>query len=270
MTKAQELNIFIEKADDFINAKYILADIKMVNLLKSIASSETMVALFKNCLTDFDYEKAKQKYLVKSQYLSHDKGEFVLPPNTKEILAFIFSVLVEIDAKSIDLNTFVNKYFYVDGSFSSAYEAFINSMIKPFKNSVKILMERVLEGSVQDPLEALTEEENRRARLKEEEIVRAEKEKELMQKAYGQCVKKIKELLLTDKQNIRKKKKDENKKEELLLVVDMLANVIESEDKDAIEYAFIAYKYVAKVHKLLFLGRVRKLKKLIKEIVNAI
>ena len=131
-------------------------------------------------------------------------------------------------------------------------------------------MEKVLEGSVQDPLEALTEEENRRARLKEEEIVRAEKEKELMQKAYGQCVKKIKELLLTDKQNIRKKKKDENKKEELLLVVDMLANVVESEDKDAIQYAFIAYKYVAKAHKRLFFGKARKLKKLIKEIVNAI
>ena len=30
--------------------------------------------------------------------------------------------------------------------------------------------------------------------------------------------------------------------------VDMLANVIESDDKDAIEYAFVAYKYVAKAY----------------------
>jgi hypothetical protein len=42
-------------------------------------------------------------------------------------------------------------------------------MIKPFKNSVKILMDSVIEGKLQDPIEALTEEEERRAREKEEQ-----------------------------------------------------------------------------------------------------
>ena len=263
-------SLFIEKTDELINAKYILADIKIVNMLKAIASSQTLIALFKNCLTDFDYEGAKKKYLVKSPYLSEEKGEFVLPPNSKELLAFIFNILVNVDAKNIDLNAFINKYFYVDGSFSSGYQAFLTSMIKPFKNSVKMLMEKVIDGSIQDPLEALTEEENRRVREKEEAERVKITEQELLKKTYGKSIKTIKEALLEDKQKIRLKVKEESIKEELLLVVDMLANVIESEDKDAIAYAFISYKYVCKAHKFLFFRRVKKLSKLVREVVDAI
>ena len=270
MTKAEQLNVFIERADEFINAKYILADVKLVSLLKSIAASETLVALFKNCLTDFNYEQAKKKYLVKSPYLSEDKGEFVLPPNSKELLAFIFNVLIDIDAKRIDLNQFVSKYFYVDGSFSSGYEAFLNSMIKPFKHSVKMLMEKVIDGSLQDPLDAIVEEEHRRIREKEEEERVAEREKELLRKTYGKSIKEIKETLLEDKQKIRAKVKNENLREELTLIVDMLANVVASEDKDAIGYAFVAYKFMAKKHKILFFGRIKKLSKKVKEVADAI
>ena len=68
MTKKEELELFLERADEFINSKYILADVKIINLLKSIAQSETLLAIFKNCLTDFDYQQAKKKYLVKSMW----------------------------------------------------------------------------------------------------------------------------------------------------------------------------------------------------------
>ena len=270
MTKTEQLNLFVEKADELINAKYILADIKITSLLKTIASSETLIALFKNCLTDFDYEDAKKKYLVKSPYLSQEKGEFILPPNSKELLAFIFNLLIDLEQKQIDLNQFVSKYFFVDGSFSSGYEAFINSMIKPFKNSVKMLMEKVIDGSIQDPLEAIVEEENRRIREKEEKERVEEREKEPLQKTHGKSVKTVKDVLLEDKQKIRARIKDDAKKDELILIVDMLANVIESEDKDAIIYAFVAYKYAAMSHPILLFGRIRKLSKIVKEIIDAI
>lgn len=262
----EELDAFIERADELIDSKYILADIKIANLLKSIASSDTLLALFKNCLTDFDYVEAQKKYLVKSKYLADDKGEFVLPPNSRELLAFIFNVLVDIDAKRIDLCGFLNKYFYVDGSFSSGYDAFITAMVKPFKNSVKMLMDGVLDGKLQDPVEAFVEEEERRAKQQEQDRKAAEKEQELLKKAYGESIKKIKNMLLEDKQKIKKSKYSEEIQKDVLLVIDMLANVIDSEDKDAIEYAFVAYKYVAKAHKIIFFGRVNKITALLKDI----
>jgi len=268
LTKREELSLFLERCDELIDSKYIIADIKLANMLKAVASSETLLALFKNCLVDFDYEQAQKKYLVKSPYLSADKGEFVLPPNSREILAFIFSLLVEIDAKNIDLSTFINKYFYAHGSFSSGYDAFITGMIKPFKNTVKMIVESVLDGKIQDPIEALIEQEKRLERESQEKEEQARKEKEFLKKTYGLSIKQIKELLLSDKQKIKSKKFEEDKKEEIFLIIDMLASVIESEDKDAIIYAFVAYKYLAKSHKLLFFGRVKKISQLIKVIVN--
>ena len=270
MTKKEELDLFLEKADELIDSKYILADVKLANFLKSIASSSTLLALFQNCLTDFDYDNACKKYLVKNQNFTADKGEFIMPPNTRELLAFIFNILVDIDSKRINLNEFLNRYFFIDGSCSSSYDAFITAMIKPFKNSVKMLVESVIDGKLQDPIEALTEEENRRAREKEEREDTERRERELLKKVYGSSVKTIKEILLADKQKVKESKLEEDVKEEILLVVDMLANVLESEDKDAVTYAFIAYKYVAKAHPLAFFMRIKKVDKLLKDVLNAI
>ena len=270
MNKEKELNLFLERADELIDSKYILADVKLASFLKAIASSDTLLALFKNCLLNFDYEDAKKKYLVKSQHLSSDKGEFILPSSSRELLAFIFNVLVDIDAKRIDLSEYLNKYFFVDGSNSSSYDAFINAMIKPFKNTVKLLMDKVIEGKLQDPIEALTQEETRIKREMEEKEQTEKRDRELLQKAYGVSLKKIKELLLKDKTKIKESKLKDQVKKEVVLVIDMLANVLDSEDKDALEYAFIAYKYVAKSMPFRFFGRVNKINKLIKDIANAI
>ena len=94
------------------------------------------------------------------------------------------------------------------------------------------------------------------------------KEKELLEKAYGTSIKKIKDLLTVDKQKVKKSKFSETEQKDIILIIDMLANVIESEDKDAIDYAFISYKYMAKVHKIIFFGRVKKITALIKDIVK--
>lgn len=267
MTKREELDLFLSRANELIDGKYILANIKIVNLLKAIASSNTLIALFKNCLTDFDYYKASKEYLVRSP-LSDDKGEFITPKSTKDLLAFVFNFLMDVDSGKIVLGDFINKYFYEDGSMYSGYKAFINAMIIPFKKSVQLLMESVIDGKLQDPVEALTEEENKRAKESEEKEKEEIKEKELLKKAYGKAVKTIKEYLLSDKKKVKEKNIAEDKKAEITLVIDMLANVIESTDKDAIEYAFVAYKYVAKAHKLLFFNRVRKIEKLIKDVTN--
>ncbi len=270
MTKREELDLFLEKSQDLITSKYILADVKLANFLKVIAMSETLLALFQNCLTDFDYLLAQKKYLVKTQNVSSDKGEFILPPNSRELLAFTFTLLVDIDSKRINFGEFLNKYFFIDGSSFSAYNAFIESMIKPFVSAVKTLVESVIEGKLQDPIEALVEEEKRRAEEKKMREIEARKEKELLEKAYGTSLKAIKNLLIEDKKKIGKSKLSETEKEEVILIIDMFANVIESEDKDAINYAFIAYKYLAKSKPFLFFGRINKISKYIKDVVNGI
>ena len=270
MDKNAELALFLDRADELIDSKYITADIKIVGLLKAIAVSDTLVAIFKNCMTGFDYPAAQKKYLVKSKYLAEGKGEFVLPSSSRELLAFIFNVLVDIDAKRIDFAQFINKYFYEDGSFSAGYTAFLNSMIKPFKNSVKMLMESVIEGKLQDPVEAFTEEENRRNELEQAAEEEKRKEKELSEKAYGESIKAIRRLLVADKAKVRSSRLAPEIKDEFLLIIDMFANAITVADKDGIIYAFLAYKYVLKSKKFMFFGRVKKVGKLLKDVLNGL
>ncbi len=270
MTIQEQLEAFSVKAEELVGSKYIIADVKIAGLLKVIASSDILIALFKNCLTDFDYQSAKKNYLVKSQFLAEDKGEFVMPPNSRELLAFVFNILVDIDANRIVFSDFLNKYFFVYGSLTSSYSAFINAMIKPFKNSVEILMGDVIEGKIQDPIEALVEEEARKKREDEEIIIRAQKDKELSKKAYGESIKDLRELLLADKKKVKASKLKDQEKDDIILVIDMLANVIESDDKDAINYAFVAYKYIAKCKKMLFFRRVKKANKHLRNILNGI
>lgn len=269
MTKREELDLFVLRANELIDSKYILADVKIVNLLKVIASSETLLALFKNCLTDFDYEEAKKKYFVKSP-TSDKKGEFIIPPSSREFLALTFNLLVDIDSKKIVLEDFLNKYFFEAGSYYLCYQSFISAIIVPFKNSVVRLMESVIEGKLQDPIEAVTEEELKRAKEKELREIEEKKEKELLQKSYGESVKKIKEILLEDKKKVKDKIKDESLKKEMTLIIDMLGTVIDSLDVSAIDYAFVSYKFMAKKHSILFFNRVKKLTALIKEVVNGI
>lgn len=270
MSKQEELDLFLVRADELIESKYIVADIKIVNLLKSIASSETLLAVFKNCLTDFDFEAAKKKYFVKSEFLSDEKGEFILPDSSRELLAFIFCVLVSIDLKEIELSEFIRKFFYEDGSFSAGYQTFVNAMIKPFRNTVKSIMESVIDGKIQDPVDALCEEEERQKREKELKEREERLEKETSVKTYGESLSALRKILLRDKLKVRQSGLKEKEKEELTLVIDMLANVIESNDKDAVVYAAVAYKYAAKAHKLLFFGRTGKVGKLLKDVINGL
>ena len=268
VSKQEELQAFLEASEDLINSKYILADIKVVNILKSIASSETILALFKNSLLDFDYEQAKEKYLVKSKDFSGNKGEFILPLNAKEVLAFTFNLLMDIDSKRIDIGEFLNKYFYEDGSYSASFSAFLNAIIKPFANTVKILMTSVIEGNLQDPIEALANEQAKQEKLLKEQERQQKIDKELSLKAYGESVKKIKQILLESKLKLKVSRISAEEKEQILLVIDMFANAIESTEKDAIIYSFVAYRYMAKAHPFLFFNKGRKVGKLLQDVLN--
>ncbi len=266
MDKREELTAFLECADDMIKSNYILADVKIVNLLKSIAASETLVAVFKNCLADFDYEKAQKKYFIKNKFFD-DRGEFVLPQTSRDLLALVFILLLDIDAKRVGFSEFLRKYFYEDGSRSAGYTAFINTMIKPFRNSVSALIESVIEGKIEDPIEAFTREEERRAKEQEEQRIAEEQSKELLKTEKGNYVKQILDYLVEDKTKIKASKLKPEIINELVYVIDMLANVVGSDDKDAINYAYISYKYCSKAYRFRYFRKARKIKALVDKIL---
>ena len=59
----QQIDVFLEKCDDVMRSKFIIADTKISELLKSIATSDLLYAFFREITKDFDYAAAQRKYM---------------------------------------------------------------------------------------------------------------------------------------------------------------------------------------------------------------
>ena len=225
MKQTEELELFLQKADDLLQSKYVLADIKIINLLKAIASSETILNVIKSSLDNFDYQKEKLNILRPSTYME-DKGEVVLPEDAKTVIAFVFNLLLEIDGKKVDLNAFMQKYFFEGGSYYESYASFMTKVILPFKTAIKTVMERLISGEMETPFEE-----------KKEEVV-AEK------KDFTTYKEEIKYLLEKDLNRLQKRRLGKVEKVEVKVIIDAFIASLEL-DVEGIKYAYYAYKYAA-------------------------
>ena len=230
MKRLKELNLFLEKADDLIQSKYILADIKIIHLLKAMAGSETILSIIKSSLDNFDYEKEKAKILRPSSYMGEDKGEVFLPEDSKTIIAFVFNLLIEIDNKTININDFIQKYFYEGGSYYDSYSAFMTKMILPFKMSIKLLMEGVIEGKIENP------------NVKKEKVVESVKEEV---KEFTNYKEEIAFLLKEDLKRLEKKRVGKIDRGEIQTVIEAFIGALSLDESDGIKYAYYAYKYTS-------------------------
>lgn len=133
----QQIDVFLEKCDDVMRSKFIIADTKISELLKSIATSDLLYAFFREITKDFDYAAAQRKYMNYAPEGSVNKRKLLFPADPAEKLAFIFCLLVDFDNKTFDLGEFLQEYFYEDGSYYESFYAFSNQVVKPFKNLIK-------------------------------------------------------------------------------------------------------------------------------------
>ncbi len=264
MDKKQELNLFLVRSDELIEGKYILANVKIINLLKSIAGSETLLAIFKTCLKDFSYEKVKSECFTPSKYIS-GKYEYASPTVAKDLLALVFTLLMDFDSGKIDFNEFINDYFYENGSYYESYNSFIKKMIVPFKFAVKGLMESVLNGQVADPNEELL----KALSYDEEQKVKKDRANEIAE-LLAMDVEKLKKKIVTvsdgEDERVKGKALLKNVKyEEALFITDTFIKAVNSLDGYAIKYAYIAYKYTVKA--TLAKNNLRKIESLIESLL---
>lgn len=119
---------FIASCDDLITCKYLVAEYKIQKLLQELAKCEEACDLIGDCLAEFNREREFSKTFVKNGY-----GDFVcqMPSEEFKILALVFCTLVDIDNKKIDFTDFVKSFF---GTEENPFEAFISTMIVPFRN----------------------------------------------------------------------------------------------------------------------------------------
>ncbi len=135
----EEIDLFLKKCDELMQCKFILADTKIGEVLKAIATSDLLYAFFRDLTKDFDYAAAKRKYMLPAADGARNVGKLRFPEDPAERLAFVFCLLVDFDTGRLDLDAFLQQYFYEDGSVYGSFYAFTNQVVKPFKSAVRML-----------------------------------------------------------------------------------------------------------------------------------
>ena len=228
-----QLNLFLLKTDELLSSKYILAEIKIVGVLKAIASSKTIMDIVRGSLKNFDVESAKAKYLARSDY-DESRGQFVMPENSGDMIALTFSLLMAIDSKEIALSDLLREYFYADGSLFASYNEFLSKVIKPFRNTVKVFTEGIMDGkiSVCEPSKKTTET-----------VIENSNDKQSVLASVN--------LLKDNRAFVITCKLDREVIEDAITVLDALMVAIDNADKKRVKELLIAYKYLDKNYKKL-------------------
>ena len=87
----QQIDVFLEKCDDVMRSKFIIADTKISELLKSIATSDLLYAFFREITKDFDYAAAQRKYMNYAPEGSVNKRKLLFPADPAEASARFLS-----------------------------------------------------------------------------------------------------------------------------------------------------------------------------------
>lgn len=240
MDKVNELDLFIEKADELISAKYLFAEVKIAGVLKSIACSEVLLGIMQSCLKDFDYESVFETAFVKND--DDPRGEYRQPETAKDMLALVFTVLMMIDSGTIDLADFMKGYFYADGSLFNSFNEFTSKLIKPFKNTVKVIFEGIISGKIKNPKDVLPKSQVETRDLPEDLALDATAVRSVMQ------------MIEEDKNKFI----SSGLSNEIIADADTLINgiaaALDSGDKKAIKVAFTGYAYFSNPYKKLYLN----------------
>ncbi len=216
------------KIDELCKCKYLLADKKVGEVLKVIASSKMLCDLFAFCTKEFDYEKTKRKCFLNGEMGKN--GRFVRPEKDSDFIALVFLLLYDFDMKNMDLLQVAYAYFY-DRDLEGCYKNFCNELILPFKEEIKKVTDQMFDYAKGQQQQVKVEKVSANSAGKPETADKIR---------YEQIVIK---LLSADRVTLFNLKIDDRTKSDLMLLLDTFESAVYDGEKDAIRYAFVAYKY---------------------------
>lgn len=124
-----DLKQFNNACDDFVAGKYILANIKVKALLESINQNEKLTDLVSGCLDGFDFNNMFKQSVTSTG--------LVLPKDNKDVIAYCFNVLYNLDVGTVTFLDFLSKYFSSSKlSGGEEFKMFADAIILPFKGSM--------------------------------------------------------------------------------------------------------------------------------------
>lgn len=210
----EEINPFVEACDKMMASKFIMIDKRISDVLKSIAKTEPVFELIKQCMINFNFNREWGLATAKVGYM-------VPPEESHKFVAFVFSVLNCMDDKKISASEMLSKYFSKSENSNGPYCYFCESLIEKFKN---IVVAKILNQSEDGVVQKKTK-------------VLLDFDKEVLSR-LAFLVKDLKAYI----QGLKKVKKSSVTKGELIEVVCGLQSAIKNEDVKYIKPFVMAVK----------------------------
>lgn len=125
----EEIKTFTDACEKMASSKFIMIDKRIGDVLKSIAQTELVFDVVKECMINFNFEREWRTATSKVGYL--------LPPEeSHRFIAFVFAILNLIDDKKISASDFLSKYFSKTETEAGPYSDFCQMLVIKFKNLV--------------------------------------------------------------------------------------------------------------------------------------
>lgn len=136
-----KINEFFGALEEMITGKFILADTKIQKILKCIATSSVLYGIFGKCMVGFHF---------KEEFAKSISTPFTLPEGTQKIIAYVFCFMLEIDNKQLSLQNFITDHFYHKDGYHESYHNFSLTVLIPFRDGVKAMIEEHLASIKQE------------------------------------------------------------------------------------------------------------------------
>lgn len=216
--KSDDFSEFISACEGLKNCKYIIAEAKITELLKTIADNKQVYSMFGVALFGFDYSAAFSEAIK--------NGGFTLPADRKTAIALVFRLLLDIDNREKPLNNFLEAYFYSE-TLNEAYARFALEVIVPFESYCKSIYAQTDHDVVETAIKEATEESH--------EKLRSEMHNGLKEDAL-KCVEKLVDFADSNMENIIDRA-------ECIACLRNLSHCLNTRDYDEIISTFIGVKY---------------------------
>lgn len=127
MNEIKELIPFNIACQEFVNGKYILADMKLLAILKMVEDDIKLKQLISSCIEDFNFNEVF-KLSVK---LVGDVSVFNLPTEEKQVVAFVYCLFSAFKNKTISFTEFIKTYFSINNG-ETDISKFAKDVLMPF------------------------------------------------------------------------------------------------------------------------------------------
>lgn len=131
----EALDIFDKRCAEMLASKFIVADVRIRNILKSIAGSKRLLSVFAAAAKSFNFDVEFDKAIA----VTGSKKRIVMPEDPLRQIAFVYSLFWEIDMKNIDLHKLLNEYYSVGQNINDFYNHFNAAVVSVFRAHVRQL-----------------------------------------------------------------------------------------------------------------------------------